>query len=72
MNRSNAVSLIESIAGADEVGQEGIAYWESVKRDYGQLSKEAAISKLIKAERIDQKINVIAKSIEKASHILDE
>lgn len=72
MNRSNAVSLIESIAGADKVGQEGIAYWESVKRDYGQLSKEAAISKLIKAERIDQKINVIAKSIEKASHILDE
>ena len=35
----------QAIDAAHKVGQEGITYWESVKRDYGQLSKDAAISK---------------------------
>ncbi|MDE2855381.1 MAG: HindIII family type II restriction endonuclease [Chloroflexota bacterium] len=60
-----------AINAAREVGREGISYWESVKRDYRQLSKEAAISKLIKAEKIDQKIDFIARSIDKVSQFLD-
>ena len=61
----------QAIDAAREVGKEGISYWESVKRDYRLLSKEAAISKLIKAEKIDQKIDHIARSIAKVSQILD-
>lgn len=53
------------------VGEEGIQYWESVKQDYQLLSKEEAILRLIKAEKIDQKIEVIQKSISKASQSLD-
>ena len=61
----------QAIDAAREVGREGISYWESVKQDYRLLSKEAAISKLIKAEKIDQKIDSIAKSISTVSKILD-
>lgn len=62
----------QAINAAREVGREGISHWESVKRGYRHLSKEAAISKLIKAEKIDQKIDSIAKSIAKVSQILDD
>jgi len=61
----------QTIDAAREVGREGISYWESVKRDYRLLSKEAAISKLIRAEKIDRKIDFIAKSIAKVSRVLD-
>ena len=61
----------QAIDAASEVGQEGISYWESVKQDYHLLSKRAAISKLIKAEKIDQKIDVILKAVSKVSQILD-
>ncbi len=54
-----------------EIGKEGIVYWESVKRDYHRLSKEKAILRLIEAEKIDQKIQVIRKSIDKVSEYLD-
>ncbi len=57
----------QAIDAAGEVGLEGISYWESVKQDYHLLSKEVAISKLIKSEKID----VIAKAISKVSQILD-
>ncbi len=61
----------QTIDAAGEVGLEGISYWASVKQDYHLLSKEVAISKLIKSEKIDQKIDVIAKAISKVSQILD-
>ncbi len=61
----------QAVDAAELVGSEGIAYWESVKRNYRHLSKEAAISRLIRAERIDQKIDHIARSISKVSQRLN-
>lgn len=55
----------------NQVGQEGILHWQSVMQDYNQLSKDAAIQRLIKAEKIEQKIEVIRKSIDKVSQSLD-
>lgn len=49
------------------IGQEGILYWESLKREYHLLSKEEAIRKLIRSEKIDQKIEVIRKAVDKVS-----
>ncbi len=54
-------------SAAKEVGEEGILYWESLKRKYHLLSKEEAIKKLIQAEKIDQKIEVIRKAVNKVS-----
>lgn len=52
----------QSVDATGEVGREGVMYWESVKQDYHRLSRKTAISKLIKAEKIDQKMDVILKS----------
>jgi len=49
------------VRAIDEIASECIAYWEAVKRDYNQLSKEEAIARLIRAEKIEQKINTIRK-----------
>lgn len=46
-----------------EIGDEGISYWESVKKRYHLLTREEAIAKLVKAEKIDGKIRVIQKAI---------
>lgn len=54
-----------------QVALEGIRYWESVKSGYRNLSRDEAISKLIRAERIDQKIAVIRKSADRASKAAD-
>ena len=55
-----------------EIGEQGIAYWEEMKRSYHQLTREEAIEKLIKAEKIDAKIKVIRKTISPRSHSLKE
>jgi HindIII-like restriction endonuclease len=44
-------------------GQEGIEYWNSVIVQYKNLSKEDAVVKLIKAEKIEEKIATIKKAI---------
>jgi len=59
------------IKAINQVGQEGILYWQSVMQGYYQLSKDEAIQRLIKAEKIEQKIEVIRKSIDKVSRTFD-
>ena len=53
------------IDSALEVGKEGIQYWESVKQQYHTLSRAEAITRLIKAEKIDKKIEHIRKVVDK-------
>jgi len=50
-----------------EVGQEGISYWESKIAEFKKLNREEAIQLLIKAEKIEQKIETIKRSIERIS-----
>jgi hypothetical protein len=44
-------------------GQEGIEYWNSIIESYKNLSKEDAVKKLTKAEKIEEKIRTIEKAI---------
>ena len=60
------------IEAARQVGQEGILHWQSVMQSYHQLPKDEAIQRLIQAEKIEQKIEAIRKSIDKASRLIDE
>lgn len=48
------------------LGNEGIQYWQSVITNYYNLTREEAIEKLIKTEKIDQKIQTIQTAIQKA------
>ena len=57
--------------GAIAQGQDGILYWQSVIQGYNRLSKDEAVKRLIKAEKIEQKIEVIRKSIDKVRRSLD-
>jgi HindIII-like restriction endonuclease len=41
------------------LADEGITYWKSIIENYQRLSKDEAIEKLIKAEKIDQKIQAL-------------
>jgi HindIII restriction endonuclease len=45
------------------LGLEGIDYWQNTIENYKKLSKEEAIKKLIKAEKIENKIVTIKKAI---------
>jgi len=45
------------------LGMEGIDYWQETIENYKKLSKEEAIKKLIKAEKIENKIVTIKKTI---------
>jgi hypothetical protein len=56
---------------AKQVGKEGISYWQEVIESYHQLPRDKAIKRLIKAEKIEQKIDVIQKAIDKVSRSLD-
>ncbi len=53
------------------VGLQEISYWESVKKGHHELSREDAIRRLIRAEKIDQKIEVIRKSMDRVSRALN-
>ena len=46
-----------------ELGNEGIRYWENKIEEYKKLSKEEAIRRLLKAEKIEAKIEQIKKAI---------
>lgn len=46
-----------------ELGREGISFWEGRIDEYHKLSKEEAIRRLIKAEKIEAKIRTIKKAI---------
>ena len=45
------------------LGNEGIQYWETKIEEYRHLSKEEAIRRLVKAEKIEAKIEQIKKAI---------
>lgn len=53
-----------------KVGQEGINYWNSKIEEFNKLSREQAINLLIKAQRIEQKIETIKKAIERVRALL--
>jgi HindIII restriction endonuclease len=53
-------------------GQEGIEYWNSVIENYKNLSKEDAVKKLIKAEKIEEKIRTIQKAISRNTRPYNE
>lgn len=53
-----------------EVGQEGINYWNSKIKEFNRLNREQAIRLLIKAQRIEQKIETIKKAIERVKALL--
>lgn len=52
-----------------EVGEEGIRYWRSKIKAFNELTREQAVKLLIKAQKIEQKIETIKKAIEKVSEI---
>lgn len=46
-----------------ELGQEGITYWERKISEYHGLTQKEAVTRLIKAEKIENKIRTIKKAI---------
>ncbi len=46
-----------------EIGYEGISFWENKIMEYKLLSKEQAVKRLIKAEKIEAKIDTIKKAV---------
>lgn len=46
-----------------DLGEEGIAYWQSVVQSYQEISREEAIVRLIRAEKIEEKIKKIREII---------
>ena len=55
----------QEIKKTKEVGQAGIDYWHSKIAEFSKLSREQAIKLLIKAQKIEQKIETIKKAIAK-------
>jgi type II restriction enzyme len=55
----------QEIEKTKEVGQEGIDYWKSKIAEFSKLNREQAIKLLIRAQKIEQKIETIKKAIEK-------
>jgi type II restriction enzyme len=54
----------EEINRLQELGKEGIEFWENKIKEYEQLPRDRAIKLLIKAHKIDKKIQQIKKAIE--------
>jgi hypothetical protein len=50
------------IQKTQEIGQEGISFWQNKITEYKQLSQEEAVKMLIKAEKIEAKIKTIQKA----------
>ena len=59
----------QEIKKTKEVGQEGINYWTSKINEFKKLNREQAIKLLIRAEKIEQKIETIKKAIERVNII---
>lgn len=55
----------QEIEKTKEVGWEGIDYWKSKIAEFSKLNRKQAIKLLIKAQKIEQKIETIKKAIEK-------
>jgi len=47
------------------LGEEGIAYWQNIIADYQGLNREEAIQRLIRAEKIEEKIRTIRAAMTK-------
>ncbi len=54
---------LQVLAKTRELGEEGIAFWENKIANYRNLSQAEAITKLIKAEKIEAKIETIRRAI---------
>lgn len=46
-----------------EIGREEIQYWETVMEDYHTLSQKEAVRRLIRAEKIENRIRVIRQTV---------
>lgn len=53
----------EEISITRHLGNEGILYWKNKILEYKKLSREEAVKKLLKAEKIESKIKTITKAI---------
>ena len=54
---------VQAIVKTRELGQEGIDFWNARIEAYNKLSREAAVAQLIKAKKIEQKIQTIRRAI---------
>lgn len=61
LNRIKSLELSKT----KEIGNEGIKFWENRVKEFKKLSKKEAIKLLVKAEKIEAKIQVIKKTISK-------
>lgn len=48
-----------------QLGHEGISFWQNIIKSYRNLSREQAVARLIKAEKIEAKIHAIKRCISK-------
>lgn len=60
----NHIKSLE-LSKTKEIGNEGIKFWENRVKEFKKLSKKEAITLLVKAEKIEAKIQVIKKTISK-------
>ena len=54
---------VQAITKTKELGQEGIDFWNARIEVYRKLSQEEAIAQLIKAKKIEQKIQTIRRAV---------
>ncbi len=52
------------IQKTQEIGQEGIGFWQAKIEKYKALSQKEAVEKLIKSEKIEAKIKTIQKAMQ--------
>ncbi|MDQ7036829.1 MAG: HindIII family type II restriction endonuclease [Anaerolineae bacterium] len=61
--------LRDSGTYVSQIAQEGIKYWQNVISEYRTLTKEEAIERLIRAERLDSKIVQIKATLARAKNL---
>ena len=54
----------KAVGKVKQLGKEGIDYWETRIAEYRKLSQKEAVSRLIKAEKVENKILTIKKAID--------
>lgn len=54
----------QTVAETKLLGEEGVSYWRSKIEEYEQFSRQEAIRRLIKAEKIEAKIETIRKAMD--------
>ena len=55
---------LQAIEETRKIGEEGINYWQSRIEAYQQLSQEEAVARLVKAEKIEARINTIKRAMQ--------